>query len=180
LFHGFAPLLAFVAAIAKRNSVPLKMLLLSSYAQLVICATLGFLHKESAVPKTFNPPGMAPPASRYSHGAEVGAGARWLYISGQVGTAPDGSIRQGFKAQMEQVLANIATVLQTAGMNKNHLVKLTVFVTQAGPETVALYRTLRDEWLEGHAPTATYLVVAGLAHPDFLVEIEAIAASEDH
>jgi enamine deaminase RidA (YjgF/YER057c/UK114 family) len=48
------------------------------------------------------------------------------------------------------------------------------------PEALAVYRTLRDEWLEGHAPTATYLVVAGLAHPDFLVEIEAIAASEDH
>ena len=132
------------------------------------------------MPKTFNPPGMAPPASRYSHGAEINAGARWLHISGQVGTAPDGSIRQGFKAQMEQVLANIGTVLQAAGMTKRNLVKLTVFVTQPGPETVALYRTLRDEWCEGHAPTATYLVVAGLAHPDFLVEIEAIAASEDH
>jgi enamine deaminase RidA (YjgF/YER057c/UK114 family) len=123
---------------------------------------------------------MAPPASRYSHGAEVSSGARWLYISGQVGTAPDGSIRQGLKAQMEQVFANIGTVLETAGMTKSNVVKLTVFVTQPGPEALALYRTLRDQWLEGHAATATYLVVAGLAHPDFLVEIEAIAASEDH
>jgi enamine deaminase RidA (YjgF/YER057c/UK114 family) len=132
------------------------------------------------MPKTFNPPGVAPPASRYSHGAEVGSGARWLYISGQVGTAPDGTIRQGLKAQMEQVFANIDKVLETGGMIKRDVVKLTVFVTQPGPEALAVYRTLRDEWLEGHAPTATYLVVAGLAHPDFLVEIEAIAASEDH
>jgi enamine deaminase RidA (YjgF/YER057c/UK114 family) len=129
--------------------------------------------------KTFNPPGVAPPASRYSHGAEVGSGARWLYISGQVGTAPDGSIRQGLKAQMGQVFANIGTVLEAAGMAKKNVVKLTVFVTQPGPEAVALYRTLRDQWFEGHAPAATYLVVAGLAHPDFLVEIEAVAASED-
>ena len=131
------------------------------------------------MPKTFNPPGVAPPASRYSHGAEVGSGARWLYISGQVGTAPDGSIRQGLKAQMEQVFANIGTVLEAAGMTNKNVVKLTVFVTQPGPEAVALYRTLRDQWFSGHAPAATYLVVAGLAHPDFLVEIEAVAASED-
>jgi enamine deaminase RidA (YjgF/YER057c/UK114 family) len=81
---------------------------------------------------------------------------------------------------MEQVFANIDKVLETGGMIKRDVVKLTVFVTQPGPEALAVYRTLRDEWLEGHAPTATYLVVAGLAHPDFLVEIEAIAASEDH
>ena len=132
------------------------------------------------MPKTFNPPGVAPPASRYSHGAEVGSGARWLYISGQVGTAPDGTIRQGLKAQMEQVYANIGAVLEAAGMTKANLVKMTVFVTQPGPEALSVYRTMRDQWLEGHAPTATYLVVAGLAHPDFLVEIEAVAASEDH
>ena len=131
------------------------------------------------MPKTFNPPGVAPPASRYSHGAEVGSGARWLYISGQVGTAPDGSIRQGFKAQMEQVYANIGIVLESAGMTKANLVKMTVFVTQPGPEALSVYRTMRDEWCEGYAPAATYLVVAGLAHPDFLVEIEAIAASDD-
>ena len=132
------------------------------------------------MPKTFNPPGVAPPASRYSHGAEVGPGARWLYISGQVGTAPDGTIRQGLKAQMEQVFANIGKVLETAGMTKRDVVKLTVFVTKPGPEALAVYRTLRDQWLEGHAAAATYLVVAGLAHPDFLVEIEAIAAAGDH
>jgi enamine deaminase RidA (YjgF/YER057c/UK114 family) len=130
------------------------------------------------MPKTFNPPGVAPPASRYSHGAEVGSGARWLYISGQVGTAPDGTIRQGLKAQMEQVFANIGKALETAGMTKRDVVKLTVFVTQPGPEALAVYRTLRDQWLEGHAAAATYLVVAGLAHPDFLVEIEAVAAAE--
>jgi enamine deaminase RidA (YjgF/YER057c/UK114 family) len=130
------------------------------------------------MPKTFNPPGVAPPASRYSHGVEVGTGARWLYISGQVGTATDGSIRLGLKAQMEQVFANIGTVLKAAGMTKRDVVKLTVFVTQPGPEALAVYRTLRDQWLEGHAAAATYLVVAGLAHPDFLVEIEAIAAVE--
>ena len=62
-------------------------------------------------------------------------------------------------------------------MAKTDLVKVTVFVTVPDPETVGIYRKARDQWMEGHAPAATYLVVAGLAHRDYLVEIEAIAAA---
>ena len=56
------------------------------------------------------------------------------------------------------------------------MVKLTVFVTEPGAETLGVYRRARDQWLEGHAPAATYLVVNGLASAEFLVEIEAVAA----
>ena len=61
-------------------------------------------------------------------------------------------------------------------MAKTDIVKVTVFVTVPGAETVGIYRKARDQWMEGHAPAATYLVVAGLAHADYLVEIEAVAA----
>ena len=56
------------------------------------------------------------------------------------------------------------------------IVLATVFVTVPDLETVGIYRKARDQWMEGHAPAATYLVVAGLAHRDYLVEIEDIAA----
>lgn len=127
--------------------------------------------------RTFNPSAVARPASRYSQGVEVPAGSRWLYISGQVGVAPDGAVRQGLEAQLEQTFANLEGVLAEAGMGKRDLVKLTVFVTQPGAEAVTAYRVARDRWLAGHEPAATYLVVNGLAHPDFLVEIEAVAAA---
>ncbi len=126
--------------------------------------------------KTFNPPDMVQPASRYVQGVEVGPNARWLYLSGQIGVAPDGSIAQGLEAQFEQTFANIGTVLAAAGMAKTDIVKLTVFVTEPGAETLGVYRRTRDKWMEGHMAAATYLVVAGLAHADFLVEIEAVAA----
>ena len=62
-------------------------------------------------------------------------------------------------------------------MAKTNLVKVTVFVTVRGAETVAVYCKARDQWMEEYAPAANYLVVAGLAHADYQVEIEAIAAS---
>jgi 2-iminobutanoate/2-iminopropanoate deaminase len=126
--------------------------------------------------KTFNPSGMTQPASRYSQGVEVSPNARWLYISGQIGIAPDGSVAYGLEAQFNQAFKNIGVVLAAAGMAKTDLVKVTVFVTQPGTETLGVYRKARDQWMEGHAPAATYLVVSGLASPDFLVEIEAVAA----
>ena len=120
---------------------------------------------------------MVQPASRYSQGVEVGANARWLHISGQIGAAPDGTVAKGLEAQFKQAFENIGTVLAAAGMAKTNLVKVTVFVTVRDLETVGIYRKARDQWMEGHAPAATYLVVAGLAHRDYLVEIEAIAAA---
>ena len=55
------------------------------------------------------------------------------------------------------------------------LVKVTVFLTRA--EDTPLYRQVRDRMLEGAEPASTLLIVKGLASPDFLVEIEAIAAA---
>ena len=128
--------------------------------------------------KPFNPPGMVQPASRYSQGVEVGGPVRWLHISGQIGVAADGTVAKGLEAQFKQAFENIGTVLAAGGMAKTDLVKVTVFVTVPDPETVGTYRKARDQWMEGHAPAATYLVVAGLAHRDYLVEIEAIAACQ--
>ncbi len=126
--------------------------------------------------RPFNPAGMAQPASRYSQGVEVPPNARWLHISGQIGVGADGVVASGLAAQFRQTFENIGAVLAGAGMAKSDVVKLTVFVTQPGAETLGIYRTARDQWLEGHAPAATYLVVNGLASPEFLVEIEAVAA----
>ncbi|MGB8315314.1 MAG: RidA family protein [Aestuariivirga sp.] len=126
--------------------------------------------------RPFNPPGMVQPASRYSQGVEVPPTARWLYISGQIGVAPDGSVAKGLEAQFIQAFENIGTVLAAAGMVKTDIVKLTIFVTEPGSETLGVYRRSRDLWMAGHAPAGTYLVVNGLASPDFLVEIEAVAA----
>jgi 2-iminobutanoate/2-iminopropanoate deaminase len=128
--------------------------------------------------RAFNPPNIAAPASRYSHCVEVTGAARWLYISGQVGVTPDGAVRDGVSAQLDQCFANIDAALHAAKMTKENLVKLTIYVTAGGADSLTAYRTRRDHWLgpHGHAPAGTYVVVSELASPKFLVEVEAVAA----
>ena len=118
---------------------------------------------------------IAPPFSAYSHGVEVPPGARWLHVSGQVGVAPDGALAEDSVGQMEQTWANVLAVLKDAGMGPHDLVKVTGYVTQA--EDVSLFRQVRDSLLEGAQPASTLVVVSGLAQPDWLVEIEAVAAA---
>ncbi|MHA1529341.1 MAG: RidA family protein [Alphaproteobacteria bacterium] len=120
--------------------------------------------------KLFNPDATARPASNYSHGALIPADGERLMIAGQVGIAPDGILEAGFEAQSRRAWSNLFAVLEAAGMAKTDLVKVTVFVTLAG--VTAAYRAIRDEVMEGHMPPMTYLVVAGLALPGMLVEIE--------
>lgn len=123
-----------------------------------------------------NPGDIAKPTSKYAQGVLHGAGGQRLVISGQVGVKPDGSIEQGLEAQLERAWGNLFGVLRAAGFEKRHLVKITIFVTQPG--VVAISRSVRDRMLDGHVCASTYLQVAGLASPDYLVEIEAEAVKE--
>lgn len=126
--------------------------------------------------KTFNPEDIVKPASNYVQGVSHRPGAERLIISGQVGIAPDGRIETGMEAQMVRCWTNMFAVLRAAGFDKQHIAKVTVFVTEPG--ATALYREVRDRMLEGHRCAATYLQVAGLANPDLKVEIEAEAIKD--
>lgn len=125
--------------------------------------------------KQYNPPTVAPPFARYSHGIEAPAGARWLFISGQVGVTPEGKVAEGAEAQIEQAWRNVLSVLEAAGMGPRDLVKVTTFLINRADLPTA--RTVRERILHGAEPASTLLFVAGLASPEWLVEIEAIAAA---
>jgi 2-iminobutanoate/2-iminopropanoate deaminase len=122
-----------------------------------------------------NPDAVAPPFSRYSHGVEVPASARWLHVSGQVGVAPDGTVRQGAEAQIEQAWRNLLAILDSAGMGPRDLVKVTTFLTDRAHLQAS--REIRDRMLQGAEPSSTLLIVSGLARAEWLVEIEATAAA---
>ena len=125
--------------------------------------------------KIHNPATIAPPTGRYQHAIAVPPGARWLYISGQVGNLPDGSIAVGIGPQADAVWANLKAVLADAGMGFEDLVKINVLLTDA--RFVPASREARDRALgSAMPPTSTLSVVTALASPDFLIEIEAIAA----
>jgi 2-iminobutanoate/2-iminopropanoate deaminase len=128
--------------------------------------------------RRWNPDTLPAPASRYSHLALSEGATRRLEISGQVGLYPDGTLAEGLAAQLEAALANVDRALVAAGMDRSNLMKITVYLTDPSAEAVALYRAVRDAWVgSSEAPAATLLVVAGLASPAWLVEVEAIAAA---
>jgi len=112
----------------------------------------------------------------YSHAVEVPPNARQLLISGQIGVAPDGTQQSGFRAQCEQAMANVEALLDAADLRPVDMVKVTYFLTRA--EDLPMLTELRQaRWSSPNPPAVTTLIVAGLARPGLLVEIEVTAAS---
>jgi len=128
------------------------------------------------MPRFFNPATVPAPASHYSQGIAHGAAFKRLVISGQIGVGVDGTVAAGLEAQMEQAWDNLLHVLEAAQLDRSDLIKVTVYVTVPG--AVGLHRKVRDKKLGPHAPCTTYLEIAGLASPEFFVEIEGEAVRE--
>jgi 2-iminobutanoate/2-iminopropanoate deaminase len=124
--------------------------------------------------KLFNPKAGPAPNGPYSHGVIVPPNARWLVAAGQTGTRPDGSIPAGVEEQTEVVWQNILAVLAEGGMGVTDIVKVTSFLTRA--ENYPKFAPVRAKVLGSHRPTSTLLVVSALARPEFLVEVEVVAA----
>jgi 2-iminobutanoate/2-iminopropanoate deaminase len=111
----------------------------------------------------------------YAHAVEVPPDSRQLFISGQVGIDEHGTtVGGGFEGQCIQAIANLESILLAAGMSLSDVVKVTVFLTRR--EDLAALREVRLQRLAG-APAVTVVIVAGLHDPDWLVEIEAVAAA---
>lgn len=110
----------------------------------------------------------------YAHGVEVAAGARTLHVSGQIGMAPDGSLATDFDGQCRQAIQNLEAVLKSAGMTVKDVVKLSFFLTRR--EDMAALVDVRKDLFNGVRPAITTVFIAGLVSPDWLVEVEAIAA----
>ena len=62
--------------------------------------------------------------SIYAHGVELRSNARLLFVSGQIGIAPDGSLAPDFAAQCEVAMTNVEALLAAAAMMHTNIVKL--------------------------------------------------------
>ncbi|QDM18215.1 RidA family protein [Tardiphaga sp. vice352] len=125
-----------------------------------------------------NPAALGEPPG-YSQIVEV-QGGRTIYIAGQTALDAHGELvgRDDFAEQARQVFRNLAIALQAVGCTAAHLVKLTVFVRDMA--NLQAYRAARNEFFAtvtpAAAPAVTLIEVSKLYGPDFLIEIEAIAA----
>jgi enamine deaminase RidA (YjgF/YER057c/UK114 family) len=125
-----------------------------------------------------NPPELGTPPG-YSQVVEVTA-SRIIFIAGQTALDRDGSLigKNDFAAQAEQVFRNLSFALQASGCTASNLVKLTVFLTDM--DNLTSYRDARNQFFAcvtpPAAPAVTLVEVSKLYGPDFMIEIEAIAA----
>ncbi len=110
----------------------------------------------------------------YAHGVEVSPESTTLHVSGQVGVASDGSLDASFGGQCRQAFRNLFAVLESAGMTKDDIVKLTFYLTR--PSDMDELVDVRRELIDGVRPAVTTLFIGGLVSKDWLIEIDAFAA----
>ncbi|MDQ8027865.1 MAG: RidA family protein [Brevundimonas sp.] len=118
--------------------------------------------------------GSPPAEGEYAQACEVSGATRWLYLSGQIPVAPDGSLAADFIGQCEQVWDNVETQLHAAGMTLDNLVKVTTYLSDR--QYALPNREVRLHRLGGRQMALT-VIVTGLFEDGWLVEVEAVAAA---
>ena len=108
----------------------------------------------------------------YSHVAKAGD---TVYIAGQIALDVDGNLvgKGNIEAQTHQVYANLQAIIEELGGSLEDIVKLTTYLTDRSH--LEAFRRVRNRFFRAPFPPNTLLFVSGLAHPDYLVEIEAVA-----
>ena len=118
-----------------------------------------------------NPEGL-PSNPAYAQGT-VSSGRRTVVVGGQNGVDADGMMAEGAAGQTAQALRNVLTVLSAAGAKAADVARLGIYITESVDPREA-YASVGPVW-GPHATAIVVLRVAGLARPDALVEIEALA-----
>ena len=126
---------------------------------------------------TRNPETVAPPGGLYSHSVEIPPNARWLYLAGQIGVKPDGTLPESLEEQDEQIWKNIICILEDAGFGVENIVKLNVPSTD--PDARSIHAKHRSKYLnDDHIPASTWANISSLANPQILIEVGVTAAKE--
>lgn len=122
-----------------------------------------------------NPESIVQPFNNaYSHGVVIPPQARVLHTAGQIGVRPDGSLPASIEEQTEQVWINLVAILRDAGMDIADIVKITAYIV--GDHNFPAYAAARSRYLGAHKPAATAFCVPQLLKPEWLLEVELIAA----
>jgi 2-iminobutanoate/2-iminopropanoate deaminase len=124
--------------------------------------------------RTHDPASVPAAVGNYTQGLELSPGARLLFISGQIPVRADGTVPADFEGQCHAVWDNLLAVLASAGMGPEHLVKVTTFLT--GREQTEINGRVRRERLGDARPALTVVIVQTFV-PEWLLEIEAVAAA---
>ncbi|OGQ84809.1 MAG: hypothetical protein A3G40_07630 [Deltaproteobacteria bacterium RIFCSPLOWO2_12_FULL_57_22] len=124
--------------------------------------------------KVIQPQSLSDPRPRYSQGI-LADGGKLLFIAGQTASDKDGNVvgKGDIEAQSHQVFRNLSAVLQEAGGSLDNLVMTTTYITDRKYREG--YNRVRTQYYKKSSPTSTLVIVSGLAHPDYLIEIAGVA-----
>jgi 2-iminobutanoate/2-iminopropanoate deaminase len=117
--------------------------------------------------------GIARQVGHYADAVRVPAGYDQILVSGTPGLAPDGSLPDGMTGQATQAWQNIETTLSQAGASLGDIVSVRQWLIDA--EDLRAYVEVRNRFIT-HKPAFMLGVIPGLVRPDFLIEIEVVAA----
>ena len=122
-----------------------------------------------------NPDGMSKPLANYSHVVTAEGAQKLVFCAGQVAADEDGKVLppDDFDAQAKMVMENLTKALAGGGAKISDVTKITIYIVN--PHDVPKARGVLATYFAGHPPGSTLCVLRGLANPNFLIEIEAIA-----
>lgn len=149
-----------VAMIGCNSSTPQKPLNMNNNNKVSLISPAG-MHKNAA----------------FSQLAIVEGAHKTIYIGGQNAVDSTGNIvgKGDFAAQTKQVLANLEKALQASGAGMEHIVKFNLYVQQGQPLQEG-FKVFQEPLSKLKAPPLiSTIYVAGLANPDYLLELDAIA-----
>jgi enamine deaminase RidA (YjgF/YER057c/UK114 family) len=118
--------------------------------------------------------GVAKQIGTYSDAVEIKPNCRWLYTAGTPGLAVDGKVPSDIAGQAELAWRHIVTMLTEADMTVHDLVKITQYLLHESD--IPAYAKVRSRFLGDARPASMLLIVPALVAPNFLLEIEAVAA----
>jgi enamine deaminase RidA (YjgF/YER057c/UK114 family) len=123
-----------------------------------------------------NPSNISKPFTNYSHVVTVEGAQKLVFCAGQVAADVDGKVLppDDFEAQTKMVMQNLTNALAAGGAKLSDVTKVTIYI--CNPHDVPKARRILFDYFGDHPPGSTLCVLRGLAHPNFLLEIEAIAA----
>jgi enamine deaminase RidA (YjgF/YER057c/UK114 family) len=122
---------------------------------------------------------MRQPSGHFSHATTVEARGKLVFISGMTAHRPDGTVAGvgDIEVQTRQVCENVKAAVEAAGGTMDDICRVDVHVRNM--EHFDTIHKVRREYFNPPLPASTMVEVTKMTHPDYLIEISAIAVLED-
>ena len=124
-------------------------------------------------------PRIGKPSGHFSHANAIEARGRIVFISGMTSKRPDGTVGGvgDIEVQTRQMCENVKAAVEAAGGTMADICRVDVYVKDmAGFDTI---HRVRREFFPDPPPASTMVAVSGFTHPDYLIEMAAIAVIPD-